>query len=274
MKLLIINPQEYEFNNYWKMENNTNGFALIRPNNSNNILFIIKRKALKYNEEEIDIGDVNYGKILEKILDEQLTTVHISKDSIHEMGIISHADSEANISSSSNEFKSKNKGIFNNTYGSKNKPRPGLCQSDFNAINCQGTFPLDKLRDAVCNCKNSNFDEAFEEVWNFFLGDPVLEAKLELLHACLTPEGAKNIVDSGFPQNLEKEKKLVELNPSLFSEENSNRDGYAVYKDWTVEEIVKALSGDISTDKKIQFTHNFNTNYLTALSILRDCLLY
>lgn len=135
-----------------------------------------------------------------------------------------------------------------------------------------------KIAQSIKNNDKNSYQVALREIKNRF-PDLTLEAKLELLHACLTPEGAKNIIDGGFPQILEKEKekfwdkKLDELNPSLFNEGNNDEEKYAAYKDWTVCEVVKALSGDKTPDKKKEYIYFSDQDYLLALSTLRDCLL-
>lgn len=49
-------------------------------------------------------------------------------------------------------------------------------------------YPLyENLASAVIQ---NNFDSAFDSIWERFAGDPVLETKLEILHLCLTPNGA------------------------------------------------------------------------------------
>lgn len=117
--------------------------------------------------------------------------------------------------------------------------------------------------------------------------DPVLEAKLELLHQCLTPEGAKKVLDGEFPENLKgvKEKfwnkNLLNLNSKLSEKYNGQSFVYKAIDDteqekskgWTVKDLVRALSGDKLTEKKIEFKNCFDPEYLSALSALRDCLL-
>lgn len=41
----------------------------------------------------------------------------------------------------------------------------------------------------------NNFDGAFDSIWELFAGDPALEAKLEILHVCLTPNGAEQMIN-------------------------------------------------------------------------------
>lgn len=146
----------------------------------------------------------------------------------------------------------------------------------------KGNYGADRLNIIAGMINNNSFERnVYNKVLDEILKNPhyigpKLEAKLELLHACLTPEGAKNIFNNGFPKTLEKEKekfwnkKLDELNPSLFK--NGNNDTKK-YKDWTVREVVKALSGDNTTDKKINLTDPFDSDYLSTLSLLRDALI-
>lgn len=136
-----------------------------------------------------------------------------------------------------------------------------------------------EIAKSIKNKNENSYQHALRKIKDRF-PDLTLEAKLELLHACFTLEGAKNIVDSGFPQNLKQEKekfwnkKLVELNPSLFNKGNNDKEKYSVYKEWTVEEIVKALSGNNATNKKIEFTDNFDPDYLNVLTLLKECLIF
>jgi hypothetical protein len=155
-----------------------------------------------------------------------------------------------------------------------------------------GADALNKIA-GLFNSNSFNVDK-YKKALNELLNnphyiDPILEAKLELLHLCLTPEGAKEVIEDKFPDNLKTEKenfwneKLSELNPNLFNQKKENesveereissKEEYNKYKDWSVEDLVKALSGDNTTDKKIIFSDCFDSEYITALSALRDTLL-
>lgn len=92
-------------------------------------------------------------------------------------------------------------------------------------------------------------------------GSPPLEAKLELLHRCLTPDGAITILDGGFPKVLESERQKFW------------QDKVSGYENWTVEQIVKALAQRPDASKSIAFTDCFDSTYRTALEALRDALL-
>lgn len=90
--------------------------------------------------------------------------------------------------------------------------------------------------------------------------NPPLEAKLELLHMCLTPEGAKKILNGEFPKELESERE------KFWNRQTS-------YQNWTVEQIVKALAGQPQENKSISFKHCFDASYRVAVEALRDALL-
>lgn len=249
MKLLFINTKvgDVEYKDYWG-RNANNNYELIPKNNY--LLFLIKRKSLEVNGNELDIDHKEYGKGLEKIIKTELEAQSLSMVNVEEIGIISHADLRANVSNFSKQFQSMI--IFNRTYGSQDKP-PGLMMKDFGATKCASTLPLDKLRDAVCNCENSNFDKAFEEVWNFFLGDPVLEAKLELLHRLLVP-----------PKNL----KTIEDDKDEWRKQlmlcQKDQDGEVHIQHWT-----EFINGFDQVDK----SNPLGDEYVNLLAQLRDSLL-
>jgi hypothetical protein len=103
------------------------------------------------------------------------------------------------------------------------------------------------------------------EALNILIGfDPALEARLELLHMCLTAEGA-NHVKTNFSSELEPERikfwmaSLVSLCPSLEMEVAS-----APYRNLTVKKLVEkmSLAGDCFSDE-----------YLLMLDYLKKALL-
>jgi hypothetical protein len=103
--------------------------------------------------------------------------------------------------------------------------------------------------------------------------NPLLEAKLELLHMCLTPEGAKD-VDSKFPPELASYK------DQIYKVSISNEDAEkAVRKilsmndndEITASHIVRVLSTGASGNN--EFSNCFSKEYMALLSALRDALL-
>lgn len=95
--------------------------------------------------------------------------------------------------------------------------------------------------------------------------DPGLEAKLTLLHICLTPEGAKQAFNGQFPQELKAEKArfwnetLRLLNPSLNLDDQRKHLG-----DLTVASTTERL-GEIGDC--------FSDEYIATLAALRGALL-
>lgn len=110
---------------------------------------------------------------------------------------------------------------------------------------------------------------------------PEIEAKLELLQQCLTPQGAKDIISDKMSETLKNErykfwkKNLKELNPTNFEKMNiiNYRKQYIDFKDWTVEDVVKALSGERHSRKHLNFLCCFDAEYIIVLSLLRDSIL-
>jgi len=133
------------------------------------------------------------------------------------------------------------------------------------------------------------FTTEFDLVWQG--GDPLLEAKLELLHMCLTPERAKDLVDQTTKGNPPDQllsasdkfwdNKLLELNdtlpqkypkkPYIFKADNEKEKN----EEWSVSDLVHALAKQPNGDKKVDYKDKdcFDQEYLTALSALRDALL-
>lgn len=104
--------------------------------------------------------------------------------------------------------------------------------------------------------------ESFHALVGF---DPILEARLALLHICLTPEGAKQAFDGQFPSELKAEKAkywgetLKSLNPRL-----TLADQYKYLGDLTIASTVERLSG---------ISDCFSEEYIETLSALRGALL-
>lgn len=87
----------------------------------------------------------------------------------------------------------------------------------------------------------SGFPNAFDTLWNHFAGDPILEAKLDVLHLCLTPVGARKLAsetDNPYPALSADEWKEVKV-----------------------------------TAEQLQKKKPFETDYVTALTELRTMLL-
>lgn len=104
--------------------------------------------------------------------------------------------------------------------------------------------------------------DAFYELIGF---DPALEARLELLHMCLTPEKAAEVLKGRFPATLISEKEKVwtttlrSLNPHLrLDAEHTNLENL------TVAGLVERLS---------KIADCFSDEYITTLSALRRALL-
>jgi len=97
------------------------------------------------------------------------------------------------------------------------------------------------------SCENSTIGkpDLFEELWNIFYGDPVLEAKLELLHACLAPEGL---------ELAEKEYEKLE-------------------KDGQLNDAIKTAFDNMKNEMNKENADCFNEQYLKKLEGLRNTLL-
>lgn len=63
---------------------------------------------------------------------------------------------------------------------------------------------LDVFRDALVFDRPERLVAAFDELWDYFSRDQTLEARLELLTACLTKEGLQNVVLNGNVITTEK----------------------------------------------------------------------
>jgi len=191
MRILIIVTRKYvekefsEFRDYWGGKNNT---PIVKTDGDHKLMIVNGEEFRDDNYMDDGFGNNLFNKVKD-ILDQQ-------KTNNPEIGVIAHGGDVPNV----NYLQTNGYNIaFNKPYSTLT---PGLCQEDFRAPLCEGTLPLDRLRDCIAdNCHKSNeeFNNAFDAVWNFFFGDPLLEAKLELLHACLTPEGRDRVTwsDSG-----------------------------------------------------------------------------
>ncbi|MCI0603401.1 hypothetical protein L0156_10350 [bacterium] len=126
----------------------------------------------------------------------------------------------------------------------------------------------------------SGYEDALRKLLEgVFPFDARLETKLELLHRCLTPDGARNVVAGEFPNDLRAErnnlwlKKLLDLNASIF--QRYAKEPFADENNkWSVEDLVCALAGSPKNSKKLKDCIDcFDPGYMAALSALRDALL-
>lgn len=108
--------------------------------------------------------------------------------------------------------------------------------------------------------KQELYSKGVTEILDSF-PDSLLEAKLELLHMCLTPEGSRKALKGEFPKELESERQKFWQNKV---------DGY---DNWTIDQIVKALAGQPEKNKSIAFNDCFDPKYRGALEALRDALI-
>lgn len=111
--------------------------------------------------------------------------------------------------------------------------------------------------------------------------DPILEAKLELLHMCLTPGGANDVLNGKFPAQLKSAKdtfwnsKLLELNPTLLLQNSKLKEFTHIsetqpkknHEEWTIEHLIRILATHFKSDSFLEI------EYLTVLANLRDALL-
>lgn len=149
---------------------------------------------------------------------------------------------------------------------------------------------LSKLAHAISDRDSQVYSNALDDIKKRF-SDLTLEAKLELLHMCLTPEGASKVLKGEFPVELQQEKEkfwrqqLVKLNAQLTRDEKYKGKPYVrsmstddelkgKNTEWNVEDLVRALAKQSSSqDKVIEFDSCFHPEYIIALSALRDTLL-
>ena len=242
MKLLIIVTKygNDEFNNYWCRANDQE-FDLIP--NKQNLLFLIKPNAfVDKSQNDKYYNKKDYWNLLKQKLIESINKNNFNAKVSLEIGIVGHGE-VPNITNQFDEL--GNNIVFRKVYhSSTNELWKG---AEYPATKCEGSLPLDKLRDAVCICKDSNYDKAFEEVWNFFLGDKELEAKLELLHQCLTCEGFKDsqIIFENLKSllNGNNEKTKIETAFTEFKEgiNNSKMDCFSDSYIYELEKLRKSL---------------------------------
>jgi hypothetical protein len=149
---------------------------------------------------------------------------------------------------------------------------------------------LIQIADSITKKDPDGYKKAKERILSRF-GDLLLEAKLELLHLCLTPEGAKDLANQATKGNPPDhslsasdkfwDKKLVQQNNTLPQKYPNkpyifNTDGEKEkHKEWSVSDLVHALAKQPNGEKKVDYKDNdcFDQEYLTALSALRDVLL-
>lgn len=111
----------------------------------------------------------------------------------------------------------------------------------------------DKITNLAKSCSNGKIEKVklLEEIWKFFLGDTELEAKLELLHACLTPEGAKKVTWNDNGEITITREDGTEFKCNIPGSEGKNK----------FDELKNKNDGP------------FGQEYIKALSALRDALL-
>lgn len=187
--LIAITRNTGEFDSFWQQNLTADDNKIILPFKkfvNDKVLILV------YGGNINDLED--FCSQLKQILSNQLPS-----DS--EIGVIYHGDISnkmvgcltADGNSKISFFKSYSSSITGLTDGDG---------SNFSATPCSGTKPLDKLRDSILeNCQNTNFSGSFDEVWNFFSGDPILESNLNHLHSewaaiNFNEESSKQKVDS------------------------------------------------------------------------------
>ena len=186
--LLIITRATNEFDGYWngRFETINAEFTEVKPlikQNSDCCSIIFNGQDFTGNNETID-----FGQQIIFILQEALPNVDLTNSD--KIGIIYHGGADnRNIQT----LKAINPHIaFIKKYSAKNNT---LCNhtGDHFTITGDRSKPLDAFRDAFINKKDQS-SEKFQALWNYFEWDELLEARLELLHHCLTPEERDNIV--------------------------------------------------------------------------------
>lgn len=237
--LIIVTRKNDEFDSYWN-GNITNYFeqtTIPKPveisvnQNGNRVVIICPLFT------NVDNNAVTFGERIKTVLSQ--SNIVLTEQSV---GIIVHGSDTFNIDNA--ELPEL---AFRKRYSSSDKALGAkFCQSQNDNFISLGSQPdpprtgvLDAFRDAYI-FETKNLEEAFNNLWNFFLGDPVLEAKLNLLHLCLTPDGLK-----------EAETLLQD--------------------DWNAEDKFEVLTE--VKDKSGNTPDAFDDNYIKALTALRDALL-
>lgn len=184
--LVAVTRREGEFGSYWNGDEGTS--EEVSLNNGDRIRQKVhgdsERKLLLLDGGNTFSGLSSYAdKYFGELVGVALTKIASTSD---EVGVIAHGTQTPNLLGVSHRI------AFSRPYTTTDSR---LCVLDFKATPCKGTLPLDRLRDSILpNCnKQAEFEAAFDAVWSFFLGDPYLEAALEILHACLTPEGRATV---------------------------------------------------------------------------------
>jgi hypothetical protein len=124
---------------------------------------------------------------------------------------------------------------------------------------------------AVSKHDQGQYDAAMHLLRSLFAGEPLLEVALDVLHKCLTVEGAAEVCSEL------REGKSVELKQLAGRDVALTVDGRggSEHTVWKVEDVVQALARrpDIDPAKRIAFSDELDNNYIRALSDLRDVLL-
>lgn len=94
--------------------------------------------------------------------------------------------------------------------------------------------------------------------------NPALESKLEVLHMCLTREGALRLLNGDFSRELDSERRKFWHTPLAALDPSSVTDRQPGHQPRTVNSVVKALS---------QIDDCFSEEYLKMLSLLERSLL-
>jgi len=125
------------------------------------------------------------------------------------------------------------------------------------------------FKDVVESCKESGTtsertQKTLGELVDAFDTNWLLEAKLEILHRCLTSEGAKTVLSKDFPDKYPKRSLLQEkLDGSPINGENTM---------WHVRHVVNALANEVPEDEKEQWGIPDDKRQ-HALTMMRDALL-
>lgn len=115
------------------------------------------------------------------------------------------------------------------------------------------TGVLDAFRDAYVFNQNEKLPDTFKKLWDFFFGDPILEAKLELLHSLLVPP-------IGLSKNYVKWNNLNSVARYATGAPESTA--------WT-----NFVTQDINGNAEKYHKDPFDEKYIAALTKLRDALL-
>jgi len=229
--LIIVTRMVNEFEPYWDAD--IRKFECKGANYS-------KPMNRKISEDKLIIVDGSDLKIHR--LNDLLACANLSEmvSNAGIIGIISHGI-DINLSDFDSTVHEK---VFTKKYGSE-KLGKDFCDSENSTFVANEdpakirTGVLDAFRDALVFDKSEDIiSDTFNNLWKFFHNDNILESKVRVLHACLTPAGAEKVAEiDGFGQ-LENQR----VDGVLLSEYIKNNFSSRDIKDCMKEDYIEPLA--------------------------------